>query len=304
MRRRIIVLWFVLLCSVLPVQAQEDPVISAPVDSRTGTAYSLEWSPNGDVLAVGSGYEIMIYPADLGAPLLVIEAGEIVNITWSADGTRLVSAGGYRNPEIRLWAWDSDTNTLTPAAALDGNDPALGADLRSRNQYVVAWSSQDLLASMADDRIMRVQVWDPLAAEFKSGFEVLYTFPLRELVWNANGTALIGAGQRPNEESFVLISMDLEGNVTELLDLPEDTAAFTLSPDQTQIALIANGGLVTILDLVSGDNVLSFQSGVTEPVGLSWHPDGDRLALLNYKVEDNDNALEIWDISAINEDSF
>jgi len=301
MRRRINILWWVLLLSAMPAGAQEGPLATAQVDSRTGTAYDLAWSPDGEWLAVASGYEIMIYPAALRAPVLVIEPGEIVNLTWSADGAHLVSVGGYQTPDIRIWAWDEDAATLELETSLDGNDTALGAGLRSRNHYVVAWSGENTLASMADDRIMRIQLWDPITSEFLSGFEALYIYPLRELIWNGDSTSLIGAAQRPNEESFVLVAMDLEGNVTELLDLPDDSAAFTLSPDGLMIAVASTGGVVTIMDLATGDELLSFQ-GVTEPVGVSWHPDGDRLALLNYQVEEQDHALELWDISAINED--
>ena len=300
MHRWFIVLWLVLLWSALPARAQEGPIVTAQVDSRTGTAYGLAWSPNGEWLAVASGYEMMIFSADLSAPLVVIEPGEILNLTWSPDSTHLASVGGLQDPEIRIWAWNAAANTLELETTLDGNAAALGAGVRSRHHYVVAWSSQDIVASLADDRVMRVQLWDPLVPEFETGFEVLYTFPLREFVWSDDGTALIGAAQRPNEEAFVLISMDREGNVSELLDLPTDSAAFTLSPDKTQVAVAAAGGWVTILDLANGEELLRFQS-VSEPVGLAWHPDGDRLAVLNYQVEEQDNALELWDVNALHE---
>lgn len=304
MHRRLILLILALLFSVLPAGAQQDdPLVVAPVASRTGTAYDVAWSPDGSVLAVGSGYEIMIYPADLGSPPAVFDLGEIVNLVWNPDGTQLVNVGGFRNPEIRLWDWDSEVNLLTPGDTLDGNDAALGAGLRSRNLYVAAWSDQNTLAVLADDRLMRIQFWDMTTQEFISGFELLYTFPLRELAWNADGTALIGAGNRPNEEAYVLISMDLAGSATELFELPEGTAVFALSPDRSRIAVAAEDGRVTILDLANGSAVLSFE-GAPGPVGLTWSPAGDRLAVLKYEVDGLADALQVWDVSeALAEDS-
>jgi hypothetical protein len=79
MYRRFIVLSLALWFILPSARAQEGPLITARVDSRTGTAYDLAWSPNGMWLAVASGYEIMIYPEALTAPQLVIEPGEIIN---------------------------------------------------------------------------------------------------------------------------------------------------------------------------------------------------------------------------------
>lgn len=279
-------LFFLLLLLIPTVTAQETEV---DVDTRTGTAYGLAWNPDGTILAVASGYEITLYSADLQQVLAVsdIEDAVALDVAWNPDGTRMASVSGYNNAQVRIWQWDEQARTLTLENTLDG---FTGVDrrLRTRQQYVVAWYG-DTLVTLADDQQSKFQVWDTATGEVVALWETDYSVPLREFIWNEDGTEVITAGMDA-EENYTLYSLNLtSGEITPILPIESQSYIFTLSSDGQLIAIGYEDGNIDIRDF---DQSLMELEAVAQPVALAWHE--DTLAVLGY-----DTTLQLWDVSSL-----
>ncbi len=85
-----------------PVDAKHPPVYSGPP-----VITSLDWSPNGELLAVAGYHEVLLHKAD-GSGLvarLVGMAERIESVRFSPDGTKLAVTGGRpgRSGEVQIW---------------------------------------------------------------------------------------------------------------------------------------------------------------------------------------------------------
>lgn len=71
--------------------------------------YRVDWSPNGELLASsGLNAEITIWNGNDLTPLHALESPEwVIGLKFSPDGSRLITAGGGRQPgsprEVRIW---------------------------------------------------------------------------------------------------------------------------------------------------------------------------------------------------------
>ncbi len=76
----------------------------------------VKWSPNGDVIAVGSfGGQVRFFDANTGEVLTTLEADSytVHALAWSPDGTYLASNGGYGTVgDRKLRVWDAENGTL------------------------------------------------------------------------------------------------------------------------------------------------------------------------------------------------
>lgn len=84
------------------IDAQHPPVYSGPP-----VITSLDWSPNGELLAVAGFHEVLLHKAD-GTGLvarLVGMAERIESVRFSPDGTKLAVTGGRpaRSGEVQIW---------------------------------------------------------------------------------------------------------------------------------------------------------------------------------------------------------
>lgn len=253
------------------------------LETQTDTAYTLDWSPDGEILAVASGYEITLVSSDLNKIHTVLrpEGGGLA-VTWNPDQTKFATVNGYRNPTVKLWDWDSANNKLTLARQIQA-----GSD-----QYGVFWSPDGkLLATLADDDKSTFQVWDAGTGEELHTYELSYATSLRTSAWSTDSSTLYVAGESSGQ-IFVLELSVSDGNTQELAKFPaKDVAVFALSSDAAKLGVADERGVAQIVDAASGDVLTGFKS-VDQPVDIAWNPDGTTLAILGYKTK-----LQLWEIS-------
>ncbi|MEP7203765.1 MAG: hypothetical protein ABI894_14210, partial [Ilumatobacteraceae bacterium] len=110
--------------------------------TQTATAYSLDWSLDGEVLAVASGVEVTVLPKDLTKALAVVKPGKgALAAALSPDGATLATVGGLRDRTIEIQGWDSRAS------------PDVQRISATSDQYAVSWSPDgSLLATLANDR--------------------------------------------------------------------------------------------------------------------------------------------------------
>lgn len=258
-------------------------VAEADVATETDTAYSLDWSVDGETLAVASGVEVTVLPNDLGEPISVFKpASGALAAAWSPEQKHIATVGGLRNRTIAIWDWESGR------AALD-NAQEVTAD---SDQFAVSWSPDGTrLATLADDRTTTIQVWDTGTWTLVHEFALPYANPRRALNWSVDGRRINDAGESNGQ--VVYFSMNVaDGSVHEFGALPTTSAiAVAFSPDSQAIAVADEGGHVQILAVDSGDTLAAFQS-VKSPVDLAWNPKNSTLAVLGY-----DTSLQLWSLA-------
>ena len=84
---------------------------------------SLEFSPNGQLIAIGGYHEVLLHKADGSglAQRLVGQSERIESVAWSADGKRLAVTGGSpgRFGEVQIWDVEKGTMTLSQMVGYD-----------------------------------------------------------------------------------------------------------------------------------------------------------------------------------------
>jgi WD40 repeat protein len=250
------------------------------LETQTGTAYTLDWSPDGKTLAIASGYEITLVSHDLNEIHTVLrpEGGGLA-VSWSPDRTRLATVNGYRNRTIKLWELNQAEEQLDPAGEIRA----------ASDQYAVFWSPDGkLLATLADDDKTTFQIWDARTGEELDTHELPYATALRTAQWSLDSATLYAAAESDAQIVFFALNVS-DGSWEEITSFPANVAAvFALSPDSKILALSDPRGVVEFIDLESGGALTGIKS-VDQPVDLSWSPSGDALAILGYKTE-----LQLW----------
>jgi WD40 repeat protein len=267
--------------------------IEIEIDSQTGTAYGLAWSPDGTVLAVASGHELTLHDADLETILATTNEAEsdasFLNVAWKPDGTQLATVSGFRNPEILIWGWDGEALELL--TILDGNAASIASEYRAAHQYGVTWGEAGLI-SLADDQMSLFQIWDVDAETVTDLHDPGYVDPLYAFTWvpDTDTPSIVGAGQEEAGERTILFAMNAaEGSSKTLFPLLEGASALGFKDDYTFAAVADAVGGVSIIDMANGSTIHTFSS-LAQPVGIDWYD--DQLAILSYE-----DGLQIWDLS-------
>ena len=230
----------VMLLIMLPlahIQTQSaEPLIQIQIESQFPTAYGLAWSPDGEILAVSAGGEIIFYNSTLDEVLhrWVIKRGAL-NASWSPDGKQIAVVSGFRNHDVIIGNWDTAERNIISERVLKGAP--------DQDQYVVSWSLDGAqLATLADDRKVEIQFWDMETEKPTTHLEVPYANPLRSLIWNAESKVLTGAGIAEHAD-ISLFSIDIaSGDVLQGFVLPQTTAAFDTLAGQSLLAAVNEDG--------------------------------------------------------------
>jgi WD40 repeat protein len=260
-----------------------DPAIllaEKDIETQTGTAYSLDWSPDGETLAIASGVEITLLSADLEQSIAVFRPSSgALTATWSSDQSEFATVVGLRNPKITLWDIANDQLTLA-------QEISAGSD-----QFGASWSLDGkLLATLANDRKSIFQTWDTSTWKLLNRFDLPYANPRHALNWSVDGKTIYDAGELNEEVVYFGLNVN-DGSVQELGKLPvEEVFALTFSPDLKKIAAADEKGKVQILEMESGSVLAEFQS-VDAPADLAWNPKNSTLAILGYET-----ALQLWSV--------
>jgi small GTP-binding protein len=155
-----------------------------------GHLRAAEWSPRGDVVAVGTvaGPVLILSADDLGVVRrLTDHRSDVQELAWSPNGRYLASGGGSSEGNSRDGKYDQgirvwDTQSGRRAATLVGHTGFIAG---------LAWSpGSDLLASVSVDRTVRV--WDPRSGDSVHTIEV-HNEGTRGVAFSPDGRVLVSA---------------------------------------------------------------------------------------------------------------
>jgi WD40 repeat protein len=240
--------------------------------------FSLAWSPDGSVLAIGGIFENQraIRLVDLNGNILhqfdVVSSG---GMSWRPDGAQ-VAAG-----VATIGIWDTVTGELTLSISRQG--AAL-----DNNTY---WNPDNFneIANVEQDR---VTIRNAITGEILMSLDGEGGRPdgVLGVGWSQDGARLYTV----SEDDVIRVWNTTTGTVINVFPLTYGAGAFVMSPDATKLA-IGTRGMVFIHEALNGSVIkelenlpdLSNRASISH---LIWRPDGEQVAGV-------DNiGIHIWDI--------
>ncbi len=226
-----------------------------------GPAYSLAWSPNGDLLAVADFGQVKIWYADTGE--LLILAGNtsyVWGVAWSSNGEKLAATG--RDGSLRIW----DLATSSEADVFESG-PA----------YSLSWSPDGSHLAVGT-AIGEVKIVDLATLTLEKSLQQPIRSAIISIGWSPDGVR-IAAGYLSGE----LIIWDPatgEAQVTirDYTTRRSDTNGLAWSPDGDKLASAHQDGNVRVWDPVSGELLMEIDAHNGWARGIAWSPDGEILA--------------------------
>ena len=280
-----------------------------------GTILEIAYSPDGDLIAVGTSIGLYIYDSRTLAEVKhFANEMKISSVTWSPNGSKLAS--GLGDGTIRVWdvengrqlqvlerhfdrllsvAWSPNGSKLASGSG-DGTiriwDAVNGSQLRvlrrrKRSIISVAWSPDGTkLASGSDDNTIRI--WD---AESGSQLWVIegHSNWVCSVVWSPDGTKLASG----SDDNTIRIWDAVNGSQVQVLrGYRRSINVIAWSPDSSRLSATGSrDGTIHIWDAESASQLQVLEGHSDRVRCVAWSPDGARLA-----SGSTDGTIRIWGV--------
>jgi WD40 repeat protein len=330
---RLMVLWVVLL-RVVSVQSQAEIEVPPQIAQLgRGTATSLDWHPNGDLLAVGGSLGVWLYNDKLEDVAHFPEAGAVDGVVWSPNGKQLATSDDdsvtvwdvdldlYNLEVNRTWAnenedsywllrlsWSPEGERLAVVRPnelwlLDVNTGEILLKIPDFG-FAMAWSPDGTqiagAVNLGEEIGEHIRVWDAATGKvIQTYMGVDPNLAWDSVAWNPDGSVLVGTTVLPgtlhvwNTETGVLLN--------EVDTLLADLAAFRdvwWLNDGQELAIkidsvVAPGG--GEIDLWSTEDWSSLNEGIWLDTtrSVAKHPDKNLWATLTYE-----GILMLWNLDS------
>ena len=248
-----------------------------PVYSLPPVISSIDYSPDGSLIAVAGYHEVLLHNTD-GSGLagrLVGLSERVQKVKFSHDGKKLAVAGGLpaRSGEIQIWNVNNRTLSMSIPVGYD-------------TLYGVSWSPDDKKVSVGlSDSTLR-------AYDVSTGKQVLFKDShddwVLDTVWNNKGDHLISVGRDMAVKLTEVATQRFVDNITSITPgaLKGGIHAITVHPKKEEVLVGGSDGVPQIFRLtrvtkrVIGDNsnlVRKFPPMPGRIFALDFAPDGKKI---------------------------
>lgn len=249
-----------------------------PVYVTAPAVTSLEYSPDGSLIAVAGYHEVLVHKADGSgiAARLVGLAERIQKLAWSPDGKKILVTGGSpaRMGEIQIWDVAAKKLELSKSLTFD-------------TLYGASWSPDGkFIAVGCGDNGMR-------AYEAASGKEVVFMGGhsdwVLDTVWGLEGKLIASCGRDMSVKLTEVATQRFVDNITSITPgaLKGGVQALARHPSRNEILIGGTDGVPSIYRMeritkrVIGDNanlIRKFPVMQGRIFGVDFAPDGKRIA--------------------------
>ncbi len=278
-----------LLC-LSNLYAQDSPQWHLPKGAKVrlgkGNITDIAYSPNGNLLAVGTVIGIWIYDVYTGAEvtLLTGHTSAVESIAFSPEGTTLASGGSWGDETVRLW----DVATWKPKVALTGHKGSINC--------VVFSPDGTMLASGGSDKV--VQLWDARTGQPMARL-VAHTRWISSIAFSPDSTTLASGGGWGDDtvllwDTTTLVQDTITGDTKATLKgHTNGVESVVFSPDGTMIASggSRNDGTVRLWGAHTGRPITTLSGYTNWGSNIAFSPEGTTLATGG---GDNDETIQLW----------
>lgn len=204
-----------------------------PVYLRQPIVTSIDYSPNGSLLAVSGFHEVLLHNADGSglAARLIGQSARIESITFSPDGKRLAVTGGMPERSGELQIWDVATHTLQ-----------LSIPLTYDTIYGASWSPDgSLIAIGCTDATVRAFNSESGDQIFMNGAHADWALGT---VFSADGSHLVSVGRDMTTKLYDIPTQRFIDNVTSITPgaLKGGIGALARHPERDEVLVGGSDG--------------------------------------------------------------
>ena len=242
---------------------------TATIRLGKGRIEDVAFSPNGDLVAVGTQVGIWLYDAATSREVALLPTRRIWDMAFSHDGRIVASCGKYKDP-IRLW----EVATGQEIATIDYQATALALSPDGRT-----------LATGSD---FGIELWDVETRAQKAAMSTAEgTWGINSVAFSPDGRTLVAGSWL--DHSVQLWDVETATKTATLEGHKDKVNSVAFAPDGKTVASASDDHTVKLWDVATESIVTTFEGHESWVHSVDYSPDGTLLASTS-------KSVKLWDV--------
>ena len=242
---------------------------AATVRLGKGRIRSFAFSPNGEILALGTDVGIWLYDVATVQEVALLPARRVEDIAFSPDGTTLASCGSYKD-KVRLW------------------------DVETGHQIAAIEHSAESVAFSPDGRTLAlgytgIELWDVETGIVKATIHEADLWGIRSVAFSPDGRTLAAGSE---DHTVRLWDVETAARTAIFEEHKAEVWAVSFSPDGRTVASASFDHTIKLWEVATGA-VATLEGHESWVVSLDFSPDGSTLA-------SGSDDIKLWDLATGN----